>query len=142
VNSLKEGLTKISQYPKLIFRGNEMAKLRFVLIVFFCTLIAGCSTAYKNLVAEMPDLGPMTDGVYRGNYDLSGTPVKVILDVIIQNHNIIKIEILKHSCSPIGKKAEKITERIIEYQNLDVDVISGATASSKAILKAVENALQ
>jgi len=31
---------------------------------------------------------------------------------------------------------------IIETQNLDVDTISGATASSKAIIKAVENALQ
>jgi uncharacterized protein with FMN-binding domain len=112
------------------------------LIVFFCVLIAGCSTAYKSLVAKMPDLVPIVDGVYRGNYDLSGTPVKVILDVTIQNQKIIKIEIVKHTGSPIGKKAEKITEQIIEYQDLDVDTISGATASSKAILKAVENALQ
>jgi uncharacterized protein with FMN-binding domain len=119
-----------------------MVKLRLVLIVFFCVLIAGCSTAYKNLVVKMPDLAPIADGVYRGNYDLSGTPVKVILDVIIQNQKIVKIEIVEHSGSPIGKKAEKITDRIIEYQDLDVDVVSGATASSKAILKAVENALQ
>jgi uncharacterized protein with FMN-binding domain len=112
------------------------------LIVILCALIAGCSTAYKNLVAEMPDLVPIADGVYHGNYDLSGTPIKVILDVVVQNHKIIKVEIVEHSCSPIGKKAEKITERIIEYQDLGVDVVSGATASSKAILKAVENALQ
>jgi uncharacterized protein with FMN-binding domain len=119
-----------------------MIKLKAVMIVFVCVFIAGCSTAYKNLTAEMPDLTPMADGVYRGNYDLSGVPVKVTLDVIIQNQNIIKIEIVEHSSSPIGKKAEKIVDRIIERQNLDVDVISGATASSKAILKAVENALQ
>jgi uncharacterized protein with FMN-binding domain len=123
-------------------KGNEMAKLRFVLIVCFCALIAGCSTAYKNLVATMPDLVPKADGVYRGDYDLAGTPVKVTLDVTIQNHTIIKIQIAEHTCSPIGKKAEKITERIIARQDLDVDAISGATASSKAILKAVENALR
>ena len=119
-----------------------MIKPKFILIVFICVLILGCSTAYKSLTAKMPDLILKTDGIYRGNYDLSGTPVKVILDVTIQSHKIIEIKIVKHSCSPIGKKAEKIIDQIISIQNLDVDVISGATASSKAIIKAVENALQ
>jgi len=119
-----------------------MIKLKFILIVCIFVLILGCSTAYKNLTAKMPDLALKTDGIYRGNYDLEGTPVNVTLDVTIQNHKIADIKILKHSCSPIGKKAEKITGRIIEVQNLDIDAVSGATGSSKAIIKAVENALQ
>jgi uncharacterized protein with FMN-binding domain len=119
-----------------------MIKSNFALIAFVCVLIAGCSTAYKILTAKMPDLTPIADGVYRGNYDLSGVPVEVTLDAIIQDKKIIKIEIVEHSSSPIGKKAERIIDRIIEQQSLDVDTISGATASSKAILKAVENALQ
>ena len=82
------------------------------------------------------------DGVYRGNYDLKGSPVRVILDVTVQDEKITAIKIVKHISSPIGKKAEKITERIIEKQDLGVDAVSGATGSSKAILKAVENALQ
>ena len=44
--------------------------------------------------------------------------------------------------SPIGKKAENIVSRIINRQSLDVDVVSGATISSIAIIKAVENALE
>jgi uncharacterized protein with FMN-binding domain len=119
-----------------------MKKSKIAQIVFACVLIAGCSTAYKSLTAKMPDLEPIADGVYRGNYDLSGVPVEVILDAVVQNKKIIKIEIVEHSSSPIGKKAERIVDRIIEQQSLDVDTISGATASSKAILKAVENALQ
>jgi uncharacterized protein with FMN-binding domain len=119
-----------------------MIKSEFILIFFICVFILGCSTAYKSLTANMPDLELKTDGIYRGNYDLSGTPVNAVLDVTIQNHKIIKIDIVKHFCSPIGKKAEKITDSIIEAQNLDVDAVSGATASSKAIIKAVENALQ
>jgi len=119
-----------------------MMKLKFVLIAFICVFILGCSTTYKNLTAKMPDLALKADGTYRGNYDLSGTPVNVTLDVTIQNHIIANIKIVEHFCSPIGKKAEKIIDRIIEAQNLDVDVISGATASSKSIIKAVENALQ
>jgi len=82
------------------------------------------------------------DGMYRGNYSLSGTPVKVILDVAVQGGNIVEVIIVNHFCSPIGKKAEKITVEIAAKQSLDVDVVSGATGSSKAILKAVENALQ
>jgi uncharacterized protein with FMN-binding domain len=119
-----------------------MIKLKFALIVFACVLMAGCSTTYKNLTAKMPDLASIADGVYRGNYDLSGTPVEVTLDVIIQDKKVIKVEIVEHFSSPIGKRAERIIDRIIELQSLDVDAISGATASSKTILKAVENALQ
>jgi len=119
-----------------------MKKIKFILIIFICALIVCCSTAYKNLTAIMPDLALKTDGVYRGKYDLTGTPVKVTLDVTVQNHKITDIKIVEHFCSPIGKKAEKITDIIIESQNLDVDAVSGATGSSKAIIKAVENALQ
>jgi len=110
--------------------------------IFICVFIIGCSTTYKNLTAKMPDLALKADGVYRGYYDLSGTPVKVALDVTIQNQKITEIGIVEHRCSPIGKKAEKLTSEIVATQNLDVDVISGATASSKAIIKAVEDALQ
>ena len=119
-----------------------MIKLKFILIVFVCVFIPGCSTAYKNLTAKMPDLALKADGIYRGNYDLSGTPVNVTLDVTIQDHKVIGIKIVKHACSPIGKKAEKIIDRVIEKQNLEVDVVSGATGSSISILKAIENALQ
>ena len=90
----------------------------------------------------MPDLTLLNDGVYRGVHDLSGVPVKVTLDVVIKSKKIENINIIEHKSSRIGKKAEGITVRVIEAQNLEVDVISGATASSKAILKAIENALQ
>ena len=105
-------------------------------------IIIGCSTAYKKITAQMPDLTPVADGKYSGMYDLSGTPVKVILDVTVQDHKITNIKIVKHFCSPIGKKAEKIIDSVIEKQNLEVDVVSGATGSSISILKAIENALQ
>jgi uncharacterized protein with FMN-binding domain len=113
-----------------------------VFFIFVGLVIIGCTTANKNITAKMPDLTLLPDGIYRGIYDLTGTPVKVTLDVTIQTHKITKIQIIKHSCSPIGKKAESIIDRVIEKQNLEVDVVSGATGSSMSILKAVENALQ
>jgi len=111
-----------------------------LVILAFCI---SCSTSQiKGIQATLPDLSGKADGTYRGYCNLSDAPVEVTVDVIIRNRNITEIKIIEHKRSPIGKKAEKITERIIENQSLDVDVVSGATGSSKAILKAVENALQ
>jgi len=115
---------------------------KIILLILFSLLIICCSTAYKNITAQLPDLANLDDGVYRGVYDLSGTPVAVTLDVSVRNNKITDVKIIKHVCSPIGKKAEVITEQIIKRQSLEIDVISGATGSSKAILKAVETALK
>ena len=116
------------------------------LLVFLITVaavtITGCSTEWKGLKASLPDIGGKADGVYRGEYSVTGTPVKVKLDVVLTNQTITSIKIVEHICSPIGKKAEKITETVISKQTLDVDAVSGATGSSMGILKAVENALQ
>jgi uncharacterized protein with FMN-binding domain len=123
----------------------KMSRHRFSfflgITVFPLVFIGSCAVNFAAIQAEMPELRNKTDGTYRGAYDLSGTPVKVTLDVRLQNAHITGIEIVKHSCSPIGKKAEKITDRIIEEQSLQIDAVSGATGSSKAILKAVEDAL-
>ncbi|MDR2631548.1 MAG: FMN-binding protein [Spirochaetaceae bacterium] len=118
--------------------------LRRFLIMTVVLLLLGvsCAVNFAAIQAEMPELSRKADGTYRGEYALSGTPVKVTLDVRLQDAKVTGIELVKHVCSPIGKKAEKITERIIEQQSLQVDAVSGATGSSKAILKAVEAALK
>jgi uncharacterized protein with FMN-binding domain len=113
-----------------------------VLAVFLLFLVVSCAVNFAAIQAQMPDLSTKTDGTYRGAYALSKTPVKVTLDVDIENAKITGIEIVKHRCSPIGKKAEKITDTILEKQSLDVDAVTGATGSSKAIIKAVEAALK
>lgn len=84
------------------------------------------------------ELTNIADGTYKGEYALS--PVKVVVQVQIKDQQIQAIDILEHE-NGLGKKAEAITGRVIEAQNLDVDAISGATVSSKVILKAVDNAL-
>jgi len=117
-----------------------MKKFLFSLLVIF--LILSCATPWMDLHPLLPDLKDKPDGVYRGDYDVSKTPISVVLDVAVNNGRITNIKIIEHNCSPIGKKAEKITEKIINEQSLSVDVISGATVSSKGILMAVENALQ
>jgi uncharacterized protein with FMN-binding domain len=102
---------------------------------------AGCSTAYKSLVVTTPDLAHTADGVYRGSYHVKGTPNSAMVEVTVQGGKITDIKIVKRICSWIGKKADRITDAVIKAQSLNVDVVSGATSSSKAILKAAENAL-
>ena len=120
-------------------RGIKIMCLIFVVMVIF---IISCSSLWNDIYATLPDLYEKPDGVYRGSYSVARTPVRVVLDVTIQNERLSDIKIIEHIGSPIGKKAEKITERIITQQSLNADVVSGATVSSKAILKAVEIALE
>ncbi|WP_425445825.1 FMN-binding protein [Dethiothermospora halolimnae] len=85
------------------------------------------------------DLSDINDGEYIGKYTLNEMS-KVKLKVVVEDNKITGIDIIEHSHGP-GKSGHEINDRIIEKQGLDVDYVSGATISSKIILKAVENAL-
>jgi len=111
-------------------------------VFMFALVICSCTTKFSDANAFLPDLNYIENGIYRGAYKLPNSPLSATVDVTVQNHILTAIELVEHSCSPIGKKAEGIIERIIRKQSLDVDVVTGATSSSKTILKAVENALQ
>lgn len=128
-----------------------MKKKHIVLcIVLSIILVATFTTTlvYKNIDKNLKQLSVMaiqeidftklSDGVYEGSYQVF--PVSVEVEVTINNHEIARIDLIKHSNGQ-GKPAEIITEKVIEAQSLKVDVISGATYSSKVILKAIENAL-
>ena len=84
------------------------------------------------------DLTKLEDGVYVGNY--KAFPVAAEVKVTINKHEITEIELVKHSNGQ-GASAETIPAKVVEAQTLDVDIVSGATYSSKVILKAIENAL-
>lgn len=56
--------------------------------------------------------------------------------VIVNQGEIKSIDIIKHK-NDSGKEAEKVVNRVIKEQKIDVDTISGATNSSKVIKKAI-----
>ena len=93
----------------------------------------------KALTITTPNYEKLPDGAYRGVYD--GGLVRAEVAVTIHAKNIQSVELLQHDHGR-GAEAEKIVDSIVEAQSLEVDVISGATVSSKAILKAAENALR
>ena len=115
-----------------------------IFLCIICLILAACASDFLYLIENVPELDLTTkeDGIYRGIYDLKKSPITVVLDVDVQNSRISEINIIEHNSSPIGKKAENIVSRIINRQSLNVDVVSGATISSIAIIKAVENALE
>lgn len=90
------------------------------------------------LVINNVDLTTIEDGEYQGKCEYP--PINVEVKVTVLNHQITKIVIVKHD-NGRGESANEITNDVIDSQSLDVSYISGATHSSKVILKAIENAL-
>ncbi len=84
------------------------------------------------------DLNAIRDGEYVGSFKIF--PISVRTKTVISNHRIDSIRILEHR-SGQGKPAEAIVNDILRLQRIDVDVISGASYSSRAIQKAVEKSL-
>lgn len=110
-----------------------------VLIAFTCiTFINTYLNNIRKVDVVSPDLSLLVDGDYQGEYTIS--PVDVEVKVSIENNQIIHIEILKHF-NGLGKQAEAIIPLVLDQQSLNIESISGATVSSKCILKAIEDAM-
>lgn len=87
---------------------------------------------------ESIDLSTLENGEYKGSY--SSFPISVEVTVNVQNHRINTIVLNKH-VNGQGQQAEEILVTVVEKNSIEVDAISGATYSSKAILFAISNAL-
>lgn len=87
------------------------------------------------------DAGSWQDGTWTGTAQGYGGDVTV--SVTIANKKITAIEVVSASgeTPSFFSHAKAIIPKIIEAQNPDVDVVSGATYSSNGIINAVKNAL-
>lgn len=121
--------------------------LSSICIIFIIGIIAGgkylisvnnYQKAIKELTINNVDLSKISDGKYIGTYDADLISAKV--SVTVKDHKIEEVDLLEHK-NGRGKPAEVIPDMVVKAQSLQVDAISGATNSSKTILKAIENAL-
>lgn len=98
---------------------------------------------YKKSVADITvhniDVKGIADGTYTGDCNVGYIYAKV--QVKVENGSITSVELLEHRTER-GQNAESIVDNVVKEQKIDVDTVSGATNSSKVILKAVENALK
>ena len=92
-----------------------------------------------NLDIEAVDLTQIPDGTYTGSYDRYRWSTTV--EVTILDHRITAIQSVKIQDGR-DSLTEDLKEKVLSEQTVDVDAVSGATASSNAYLKAIENALK
>lgn len=93
----------------------------------------------RNLPIKSINLESVGDGIYSGEAKAGSYVYKVKVEV--QNHRIVNIESIDNRKSTYVSYAEGVFTKIIKQQKVDVDAITGATTTSKAFMKAVENAL-
>ena len=80
----------------------------------------------------------VADGIYEGTAE---TPlVKVTVEVTVQDHILREIRLLRHENGQ-GAPAEAMLPEMLSRNTSEVDSVSGATLSSKAIRAAVRDAL-
>jgi len=83
----------------------------------------------------------LDDGIYYGSG--TGYAGKISVAVTIASKQITEIEVTEVEADDEAffNRAKGVIEEIISTQSLDVDVVSGATYSSRGIISAVKNAL-
>lgn len=101
-----------------------------VVLVVLAALLVGCSS------------GKYRDGTYTGEAQGNNGPVKV--SVTVKSGKITDVNVISHNETPGLSDAaiEKVTKAIVEKQTWEVDTVSGATNTSKAIKDAVKAALE
>lgn len=131
--------------------------LFIILVIIVVVLVGGLlfdaqrRREINELTINAVDFKKLRDGIYVGEYigtksHFSDTRVQVTLSA----SKITDIRILKGALDKEGKPAEltgglsmdDLFDNVIKTQSLQVDVISGATLTSKTHLKALENALE
>ena len=86
------------------------------------------------------ELHEIPDGRYQG--DGRGFGGNIVVEVEVRDGSLISIRILEHAETPsiAGPALEVIPVTMIDQQTIQVDVYSGATATTRGIIEAVENA--
>lgn len=94
---------------------------------------------FRSTEIEKIDLSHLHDGTYRGSADLG---IRYDVSVTIKEHQITAVEVHGEAPNHYAHLARAVTKRMITNQSVQVRAITGATTSSKGLLKATANALR
>lgn len=102
---------------------------------------AANSTETKKVSIGSLDLSKIKDGTYEG--EGNGFRGKVKVAVTVKAHKMTAIKVLSTSddTAYFNRASSGVIKALLAKQSLDIDVVSGATYSSKGIIAAVKNAL-
>lgn len=95
----------------------------------------------KTINAQLNGISPasVADGTYEGSY--SGFRWSNTVSVTVQDHKVVDIQQVKPQVVASQSTIDKLVGSVVSSQSTDIDVVSGATADTKAFLSAVEDAL-
>lgn len=123
-------------------------KVLKVILIFFAVMIVlmiimlpfdlNNQKEIKKMTIKEVDLTKLENGQYNGEFSKYRWIYKVKVDV--ENHTITNIKFTEDSTQP-GQYLDDLISKVIEEQKVNIDAIAGATVSSKAALKAIEDAL-
>ena len=128
------------------------SKIKMLIIILIALVMMGLGGALiftsgerregKNLPIAVMDFKQLNEGTYIGEYEGGMYKWRASeVQVIVSSNKVTDIKLLKHKENKSPEFTDELFNRIIKSQSLQVDTISGATITSKAYLKAVENAL-
>jgi uncharacterized protein with FMN-binding domain len=95
---------------------------------------------YRTMEIADSKLTSLADGTYEGEAEDGAFTYRV--EVVVLELAIKDLKVTANRTSPYARFAEAVIPRIIAAQNANVDAITGATTTSKVLMKAVENALK
>lgn len=95
--------------------------------------------AGRNIPIGILDFSKLKDGIYIGCYKAGRWSNEV--KVTVSSGKVTGIRILRDVRFAMRSVSEDVMNSIMEAQSLQVDTVSGATITTRAYLKAVENAL-
>lgn len=113
-----------------------------IIIIFigmFLGITNGLSEGAKVSINGI-NLSDIPDGSYTGTYEFKRWTNTLVVHVL--NHTITEIDIEKDVAVAQNSCSSEMFRRVIKAQDTKVDTVSGATVTSKAYLKSIENALK
>jgi uncharacterized protein with FMN-binding domain len=122
----------------LIITGAVALVIILAIVGVMLWITHGLSTYQKMPIAKV-DLAKVPDGTYTGSF--SGGRWSNTVKVTVRDHKITDIKIVKDIEFKSAKVPSELFQRVEQAQSLQVDTVTGATVTSKAYLKAIENAL-
>lgn len=93
----------------------------------------------REMTIQRVDLATVPDGKHQGRFGYGYHSFTV--EATVQNHRLVKVDLLTETDYDYAKKAAPVLTRMVERQSPNVDAVTGATTTSKAIMKATESAL-
>lgn len=125
----------------------KVLKVLLIIFIVFVVVIAGAAfyltrglDAGVQVDISSIDASAVKDGTYEGTYEAGRWSNTVV--VTVKDGKITDIQVKENVALPQQGLSDEIFKRVMDKQNTQVDAVTGATVTSKAYMKAIENALK